>query len=129
MSKGKQFYDGSKSRREREERQYRRELIDANRGVFEDEEIVDSDSIDETETSKVVWMSDANRKWYVLDTNLILSCVDVIYDPDDENWRPPQNFRPSLENAHIIIPEVVIDELNHIKDSRLVRSRRRLRIS
>lgn len=120
MSKGKQFYDGSKSRREREERLNRRELIDANRGVFEDERVADDGIFDETESQKVVWISDEKRKWYVVDTNLILSCVDVIYDPDDENWRPPRNFRPSLDNAHIIIPEVVIDELNRIKDSRTV---------
>lgn len=120
MSKGKQFYDGSKSRRDREERQNRRELIDANRGVFEDEQVTNDNTFEETESSKVVWMSDDKRKWYVVDTNLILSCVDVIYDPDDENWRPPRNFRPSLDNAHIIIPEVVINELNHIKDSRTV---------
>ncbi|MBQ1780221.1 MAG: PhoH family protein [Bacteroidales bacterium] len=120
MSKGKQFYDGSKNRREREERLNRRELMDANRGVFEDEQITDNYASEEIDSSKVIWMSDDKRKWYVLDTNLILSCVDVIYDADDENWRPPRNFRPSLDNAHIIIPEVVIDELNHIKDSRTV---------
>ena len=120
MSKGK-YYDGSKNRREREERQHRRELIDANRGVFEDGVVVeDLPQQEQAESVKVVWLSDDKRKWYVLDTNLLLLCPDVIYDPDDENWRPPRNFRPSIDNAHLIIPMVVFDELDRIKDGHSV---------
>ena len=60
--------------------------------------------------------SRTEQKWYVLDTNLLLSCVNVLYDPDDEHWRMPLNFKPDLSNAHLIIPEVVKDELNHLKE-------------
>lgn len=124
MSKGKRFYDRSKNKREREERLRKRELLDVSKGnlneSFTSAPISDIDISKEHDNSKVTWISDDKRKWYVLDTNLILSCVDVIYDPDDENWRPPRNFQPSLDNAHIIIPEIVFDELNHIKDGRTV---------
>lgn len=122
MSKGK-FYDGSKNKREREERLRKRELMDANKGglidPFTDEPIPDEET-EEQENAKVTYISDDKRKWYVLDTNLILSCVDVIYDADDADWRPPLNFRPSLDNAHLIIPMVVFEELNHIKDGHTV---------
>ncbi|MBR1874762.1 PhoH family protein [Candidatus Saccharibacteria bacterium] len=57
-----------------------------------------------------------NQRWYVLDTNLILSCVDIIYDEQDEDWHEPIGFKPNLENAHLIIPYVVFEELNHIKE-------------
>ena len=59
-----------------------------------------------------------NQKWYVLDTNLLLSCVNVLYDPEDEHWREPLDFEPDLKDAHLIIPEIVKDELNRIKDEK-----------
>ena len=55
------------------------------------------------------------RRWYVLDTNLIISCVDILYDDEDETWREPLEFEPSISNAHLIIPQVVFDELDHMK--------------
>ena len=55
------------------------------------------------------------QKWYVVDTNLILSCVDILYDETDEDWSEPIEFEPKLSNAHIVIPQVVFDELDHIK--------------
>lgn len=61
------------------------------------------------------WAPEDKRKWYILDTNLILSCVDVLYDATDVNWRPPMDFRPCLNTAHLIIPQKVFDELDHIK--------------
>ena len=121
MSKGP-FFDGSKTRREREDRFLRRELMDANRGIVEESVLPDDETpeVDESATSHFGWVAPDKQKWYVIDTNLILSCVDILYDPDDENWRPPLNFRPSLENAHIIIPEVVFEELDHIKEGHTV---------
>lgn len=124
MSKGKSklLFDGSKTRREREDRFLRRELMDANRGFVEESVSPDDDTQDaeEDDSDTYSWVPSDKQKWYVVDTNLILSCVDIIYDPDDENWRPPLNFRPSLDNAHIIIPEVVFEELDHIKEGHSV---------
>ena len=54
---------------------------------------------------------------FVLDTNVLLSCPDVIYDPTDPEWRKPLNFDPNLDNAHLVIPSVVHDELEGIKKS------------
>lgn len=115
-------YRGSKSRDELMERQQKKEILAANRGDVEEpyneavpEMFPVGDAIDDLyEKMDESPKNDAPQKWYVLDTNLILSCVDVLYDPDDENWREPLNFRPYLGNAHLIIPEVVYDELDHI---------------
>ena len=60
-----------------------------------------------------------HRQIYVLDTNLIISCVDIIYDPDDKNWRPPLDFEPCLDHAHLVIPKVVFDELDHLREHSL----------
>ncbi|MBR2840229.1 PhoH family protein [Candidatus Saccharibacteria bacterium] len=122
MSKGKsnQFFDGTQTRRKREEKQHRRELIDANRGMFDDNTLPEDEIVRENNDYMKLWVPDDKRKWYVVDTNLILDCVDIIYDPKDENWRPPLNFRPNLDNAHIIIPMVVFEELNRMKDERTV---------
>lgn len=114
MSKGKYRYGyGIKTRRDREIRQQQHEIIDANREPMS--EIVEDTASSAEVSDNANWIPDDKRKWYVLDTNLILSCVDVIYDPDDENWRPPLNFRPNLDNAHLIIPQKVFDELDHMK--------------
>lgn len=53
------------------------------------------------------------EKWYVLDTNLILSCVNVLPDVEDKNWREPLNFNPDIRDAHLIIPMVVYQELEN----------------
>ena len=124
MSKGrrKQFYERSDSRRNREEKQYKKELLDANMGVVENETALSelqrsTETIDVSETG---WLPENKRKWYVFDTNLILSCVDVLYDPEDDDWRPPKDFRPNLNNAHIIIPMKVYEELDHMKNGHSV---------
>lgn len=62
--------------------------------------------------------SDEQQKWYVLDTNLILSCVNVLPDINDKHWREPLNFQPDLSNACLIIPETVKDELNNFKTAK-----------
>ena len=117
MSRGKYGRHGRrKTRRDYEEKQQKREIVEAKKDLIDDlpvEEVQESES---PETQNTDWVADDKRKWYVVDTNLILSCVDVIYDATDPNWRPPLDFRPSLDNAHIIIPKKVFDELNHIKD-------------
>lgn len=53
---------------------------------------------------------------YILDTNVIIGCVDLIYDPDDEDWREPLDFKPNLDHAHIVVPTIVLEELNHLKN-------------
>ncbi len=115
MSKGK-YHDVGKTRRVITERRQKRELFDANRGIVEEELIDEAFPMRREDSPASDWIPYDKRKWYVIDTNLILSCVDVIYDADDENWRPPLDFRPSLDSAHIIIPSVVFEELNHLKD-------------
>lgn len=55
---------------------------------------------------------------YVLDTNLLISCVDVLYDPNNPNWREPLDFYPALDNAILVIPNVVRKELCGIKNDR-----------
>lgn len=61
---------------------------------------------------------------FVLDTNVLLSCPDIIYDPTDPDWRKPLNFDPNLDNAHLVIPSVVHDELEGIKKGNDWRARR-----
>ena len=125
-------YPSGNSRQEKEDKQYKRELLDAKRGVYEDdlEEELEEEQVEQSnqqnsqipkaETVKTE-PSVPPRRWYVVDTNLILSCVDVIYDDEDKDWREPLKFKPSLEHAHIIIPYVVFEELNHIKEEKSLR--------
>ena len=94
MSKGK-YYDGGKTRRDRTERLQKRELFDANRGVIEEEPVDETRLVQKEDYKDLDWLPDDKRKWYVIDTNFILSCVDIIYDPDDEDWRMPLDLRPS----------------------------------
>ena len=114
MSKGK--YGWYRTKRDKEEELQKRELTRV--GSLMDHFGLESiaQSTEQDRNDKTTWVQDDKRKWYILDTNLILSCVDVIYDETDPNWRPPLDFRPNLDNAHLIIPEVVFEELNRIKD-------------
>lgn len=119
MSKGKhrQFFDSNRTRRSRQERINKRELIDAQRGIIDNDVTSDETRlVHDEDYESLGWIPEDKRKWYIIDTNLILSCVDVLYDAEDKDWHPPLNFRPSLDNAHIIIPSTVFDELDHIKD-------------
>ncbi|MBQ3436629.1 PhoH family protein [Candidatus Saccharibacteria bacterium] len=132
---GGRHYYGNHSRYEQEDRQYKRELLEAQKGVFDDiDELYDEgqdDFLKEFEQKESLEKEVSNvtpeeppappKKWYVVDTNLILSCVDIIYDDEDEDWRPPLKFKPNLEHAHIIIPYVVFEELNHIKEEKSLR--------
>ena len=120
MSKGR-YYESNKTRRDLTERLQKRELFNANRGVVEEEPIDETRLAHKEDYEDLGWIPDDKRKWYVVDTNMILSCVDILYDPDDKEWRMPLDLRPSLDNAHIIIPAVVFDELNHIKDGHSVK--------
>ncbi len=124
----KRSYMGQTSRQQVQERQQQKELREAQQqGYIEDfgDETVDffidreSDEMLDERESELAYatpLDDKPMKWYVIDTNLIISCVDVLYDEDDENWHEPIGFKPKLDNAHIIIPQVVFDELNHIKN-------------
>ena len=116
MSKKKK-YRNPDTRRDIEERQQKREIINANKGIVEEEPIISDEPVVEEKTEVIEKEPDTLKKapkWYVLDTNLILSCVDVLYDPNDDDWMEPLNFKPSLTNAHLIIPYVVREELNRI---------------
>ena len=91
------------------DRQTRTEMVNAERGGYEEEYVAMPITV---EAAPVV----PPKKCFVIDTNLILSCVDILYDPDDENWKEPLDFKPDLRHAHIIIPMMVYEELDHIKD-------------
>lgn len=55
-------------------------------------------------------------KIYVLDTNILLACPDIIYDPEDPDWEPVEEAKPDFANSQIIIPMTVLMELDHQKD-------------
>ena len=59
-------------------------------------------------------IEDAGKK-YVVDTNVLISCPNIIADPNDELWQEVIGADPKLDNATIIIPQVVFDELDHMK--------------
>jgi predicted ribonuclease YlaK len=118
-NKPKRPYTGGPSRQQIRARQQERELLDAQQGYTEesDEQTAESTEDDYAEIAEQIGKNLEKKpvKWYVLDTNLILSCVDVLYDAEDDDWQEPINFRPKLDNAHLIIPQTVKDELNNIK--------------
>ena len=90
------------------DRQTRTEMVNAERGGYEEEYVAMPITV---EAAPVV----PPQTWFVIDTNLILFCVDILYDPDDEDWKEPLNFKPDLRHAHIIIPLMVYEELDHMK--------------
>ena len=121
------------NRQELQAREADRELKEAQDGMIDENNHEIAERVNEEyetelryikESSRVIELIDdtpvntgkmSNERWYVVDTNLIISCVDILYDADDETWREPINFKPSLNNAHIIIPQVVFNELDHMK--------------
>lgn len=122
-------YTGPVTRQQIQAKQQEKELREAQQGIidYSDREIADEIESEFSRFPKdgelepgseevpLPVKEEKPRRWYVLDTNLILSCVDIIYDEDDEDWCPPLNFKPKLTDADLIIPQVVFDELNHIK--------------
>ncbi len=94
----------------REQRQKLQMEID---GVLESKEEI-KEEVEEQKPKKKVRKID-KTKIFVLDTNVLLSCPDIIYDPMDPEWRKPLNFDPNLDDAHLVIPSVVHDELEGIK--------------
>lgn len=123
-------YTGPATRQQAQARQFERELRDAQQGLIEEssteiaerieDELLDAQDDENTEIQEedltyFYRVEEKPVKWYVADTNLILSCVDVIGDLEDSEWREPEGFKPRLDNAHLIIPKVVFDELNHMK--------------
>ena len=129
MAKGKKHnrsrhksYTGMRTRQQQIDAQQQRELQDARKQVdFSSDVPTEDELFVETNSESLLPPEEPPQKWYVVDTNLILSCVDIIYDADDEDWRKPIGFKPNLDNAHIIIPYVVFEELNHIKEERSLR--------
>ncbi len=118
MSRNKHRHNyGGKTRQTMAEKAVEREVRDANNGILDgSEEQLMRDIArlkEQDEEQKSFKLEDP--RWYVLDTNLILSCVDVLYDPKDELWREPLQFKPNLDNAHLIIPYLVLEELGHMK--------------
>jgi len=128
-------YTEPTSRQQMREKQFDRELRNAQQGVIDesseeiarelDEELAHPTKDEPQASSDGIPLAEKEpeekKKWqqaFVVDTNLLLSCPDVIYDGDDEKWRKPKKFRPKLDNAHIIVPYVVFEELNHIKSEK-----------
>ena len=132
MAKGKKrshshrkTYMSTRTRQQQIEAQQQRELHDATMQAdyFADEpteeDIIPQSAVETLPTAPK--LEDSPGKTYVIDTNLILSCVDIIPDLSDEDWHQPIGFKPNLENAHLVIPYVVFEELNHIKEERSLR--------
>jgi len=55
----------------------------------------------------------SSRNIYVLDTNVLHDCPNLLFAPDEIGWRPPENMSHDLSNADLIIPKVVFDELEN----------------
>lgn len=62
----------------------------------------------------------SKQKPYVLDTNILIDCVDII---PDKTSRAPEEPTLDLSDAHIIIPTVVIRELSSFKKENSDRGR------
>ena len=138
----RRYYSGPVTRQQMQERQQQRELREAQQGYIEEssaeiaahineetkggdmtlEDVIDASTFQDYPEDDPEPKREKPRRWYVLDTNLIISQVDVLYDPEDENWREPEEFKPKLDHAHLIIPKVVFDELDHMKDEGTYRS-------
>lgn len=56
-------------------------------------------------------LPDNGKPWYVVDTNVLIDCINIIPNGDNEH---PQKPTIDLDNANIIIPEVVLDEMDRI---------------
>ncbi len=96
----------------REQRQKLKMQIDEEVDIVEDEK---EEEEEVKEVKKPRPRKIDKTKVFVLDTNVLLSCPDIIYDPTDPDWRKPLNFDPDLDNAHLVIPSIVHDELEGIK--------------
>ena len=118
MSKGNR-YNGSKSCRKQGKAQNKSKRFATERGMANETSAGNSCPAQEQAYDESDCSSLDEQPWYVLDLSTILSCVDILYEKD-EKWQPPLNFRPNLEEAHLIIPEIVFEELNRLKDSRTV---------
>ncbi len=103
----------------REQRHDKPKLDEADILVNNEEDEV----VEEKEAKKEKKRKIDKTKIFVLDTNVLLDCPDIIYDPTDPNWRAPLNFDPCLDNAHLVIPSIVHDELEGIKKGHDWRSR------
>ncbi len=95
-------------------REQRQKLQAEINNVLSETGIEDVEEIEEQKPKKKVRKID-KAKIFILDTNVLLSCPDVIHDPTDPDWKKPLNFDPNLDDAHLVIPAVVLDELEGIK--------------
>lgn len=121
----KRYSYGQNTRRDMQVREQERELrkaldfeIEANNLEIKREVEAEYEKLYSTETRETeepVNPVVKPKRWYVIDTNMIISCVDILYDAEDEDWREPLEFKPNLGDAHIIIPMVVFNELDHMK--------------
>lgn len=78
-------------------------------------DVLEEENKEEVKEPKKKMRKIDKTKIFVLDTNVLLACPDIIYDPTDPDWRKPLNFDPDLDGAHLVIPSVVHDELEGIK--------------
>lgn len=106
--------DTRKERRLNRREQRQKLILEIDDAMKSEEVDEDEELAKEQKPKKKVRKIDKSRI-FVLDTNVLLSCPDVIYDPTDPDWKKPLNFDPNLDNAHLVIPSVVHDELEGIK--------------
>ena len=110
----------------RKEKRYKRREQRHNKPKLDEVDILvdnEEDEVEEKEAKKEKKRKIDKTKIFVLDTNVLLDCPDILYDPTDPEWRAPLNFDPCLDNAHLVIPSVVHDELEGIKKGHDWRSR------
>ena len=123
MSKRNRNRNRTKARAEIEARIQEKELKksfweEREEDWLNEKEVEEEQELEEELEIEDMEIDHSQQNWYVLDTNLILSCVNVLPDVKDKHWREPLNFEPDLSNACLIIPETVKEELNHFKGSR-----------
>ncbi len=122
--KNKNQYPTHQTRQHAIEQQQQKELHEAQKGhIDETREEIEKSIAKESDSSsdKPGQKKKKVKLWAVCDTNLLISCPDVIPDFDDPSWMPPIDFKPDLRDALLIIPKTVDDELNHLKEEHSIR--------
>lgn len=122
--KNKHQYPTHQTRQHAIEQQQQKELHEAQKGhIDETREEIEKSIAEEPNSSSDVSRSKKKKiqLWAVCDTNLLISCPDIIPDFDDPSWVPPIDFKPDLKDAFLIIPQTVDDELNRMKEEHTLR--------
>ena len=86
-----------------------------------EEALYENDSEADTQSKEPTKPIIPKGKIYVLDTNILIACPDIIYDPKDPDWEPVEKAEPNFANSQIVIPMTVLMELDHQKGEQSLR--------